>query len=117
MKRIFLFVFLFVSIPGTAKQADFINYNSTTHRSETNLLMANIPQSGVKVIHVPFIDNYSNSADCFDVCYSKGSYCLEFYDKDTGLEFPCGKGERRSFTDRLGANQYAQHGDVCICRK
>ena len=79
------------------------------------LLSAGTAKAEVKIMHVRFDKEMKDCADCYDVCYSKGAYCIEFYDKRTGLEVPCGRGEGRDFPDRLGYGQYAEHGDVCVC--
>ena len=115
LKRFLFLILMVATSSASAEVATRGNCSSISHRHESNLQLADQHQLGLKVIHVPFVDETGDSADCFDVCYSKGAYCLEFYDKTTGLEFPCGKGEGRNFPDRLGAKQYAQHGDVCIC--
>ncbi len=108
-------ILLVATFPASAEEATLGNCSSISHRHESNLQLADQHQLGLKVIHVPFVDATGDSADCFDVCYSKGAYCLEFYDKTTGLEFPCGKGEGRNFPDRLGAKQFVQYAAVCIC--
>ena len=89
---------------------------SSIHKGTTdNGLKTKKDSDTVKIIHVRFDKQMKDCADCFDVCYSKGAYCFEFYDKRTGLEFPCGKGESRDFPDRVGYKQYAEYGDICVC--
>tara|TARA_B110000208_G_scaffold173183_1_gene216788 strand:- start:1842 stop:2270 length:429 start_codon:yes stop_codon:yes gene_type:complete len=61
------------------------------------------------------VDKSINS-DCFDVCFYNKGYCLEFYDKESGLEIPCGKGENKNFQDKyIDSSQFSNLGDLCIC--
>jgi hypothetical protein len=68
----------------------------------------------IRIIKIPF-KNVGEIADCYDMCYYIKSFCIEFYDKNSGLEFSCGKGEVHNFTDKIGDTQYALPGDMCVC--
>ena len=67
-----------------------------------------------RILFVPF-QNINGIADCYDMCYYKHSFCIEFYSKSNGLEYSCGKGEKLNFTDKLNQSQFARPGDICIC--
>ena len=49
------------------------------------------------------------------MCYIINSYCIEFYDKISSLEFSCGRGEGLNFNDKVGGPQFASKNDMCIC--
>ena len=69
----------------------------------------------VKIIHIKLDTSIINVSDCYDMCYYNKSYCIEFYDKDNGMEYSCGRGENILFNDTLNEGQYATDGDMCIC--
>ena len=75
----------------------------------------NLNLNQVKMIHITLDTSIINISDCYDMCYYNKSYCIEFYDKDNGMEYSCGRGENILFNDSLNEGQYATDGDICIC--
>ena len=56
-------------------------------------LILNLNLNQVKIIHITLDTAIINVSDCYDMCYYNKSYCIEFYDKDNGMEYSCGRGK------------------------